>query len=384
MGFVIKLGERIDTSNAAEVEKRILAETEKTDEVPSFDASELTYISSAGLRILLKVKKKYPSQKLWINWVSPEIYDILENTGFTVMFDVKKRMREVSVDGCEVIGKGFYGTVYRLDDETIVKVYEPDVSLFNIEIEQQRAKSAFVNGLPTAIPYDTVRVGECYGAVYELFRSKTLNEILIEEPDRADELIEKYVDFIKQIHGTRAYGVSLPTATGAFWRYLDYIRSELPSYTYEILKKMLSLMPYDDRFVHGDLQMKNVMMCDGELMLIDMDTLTKGQPVFDLQALYVTYELFLEDDPDNSMDFLGISADMSHHIWNRVIRLYLGTEDERTIAAAEDKIRLLALIRFMYIILSSSLSDTELGQLRISHAKKSIEELLKKVNSFAL
>ena len=35
----------------------------------------------------------------------------------------EKPMREISVEGCEVLGKGGNGAVYRLDDETIVKVY---------------------------------------------------------------------------------------------------------------------------------------------------------------------------------------------------------------------------------------------------------------------
>ena len=127
MGFCISLENRIDTSNAAAVEKRIFDEMEKNEGAPDFDASALTYISSAGLRILMKVKKKFMSQRLSINEVSPEVYEILENTGFTELFDVKKRRREISVDGCDIIGKGFYGTVYRLDDETIVKVFDPGV-----------------------------------------------------------------------------------------------------------------------------------------------------------------------------------------------------------------------------------------------------------------
>lgn len=33
-----------------------------------------------------------------------------------------KPMREVSIEGCELLGKGGNGAVYRLDPETIVKV----------------------------------------------------------------------------------------------------------------------------------------------------------------------------------------------------------------------------------------------------------------------
>ena len=32
----------------------------------------------------------------------------------------EKPMREISVEGCELLGKGGNGAVYRLDDETIV------------------------------------------------------------------------------------------------------------------------------------------------------------------------------------------------------------------------------------------------------------------------
>ncbi len=35
----------------------------------------------------------------------------------------KKELREISVEGCELLGKGGNGAVYRLDDEKIVKVY---------------------------------------------------------------------------------------------------------------------------------------------------------------------------------------------------------------------------------------------------------------------
>ena len=43
----------------------------------------------------------------------------------------EKPMREISVEGCEVLGKGGNGAVYRLDDETIVKVY---FSIFALSI----------------------------------------------------------------------------------------------------------------------------------------------------------------------------------------------------------------------------------------------------------
>ncbi|MBR4993391.1 MAG: hypothetical protein IKY04_03990, partial [Lachnospiraceae bacterium] len=43
------------------------------------------------------------------------------------LFNIKKKLRVISLDGCEKIGSGFYGTVYRIDQDTIVKMYDsPD------------------------------------------------------------------------------------------------------------------------------------------------------------------------------------------------------------------------------------------------------------------
>ena len=54
----IALDGRIDTNNAAQVEKEILGLlAENAGKTPVFDAAGLEYISSAGLRVLMKVRK---------------------------------------------------------------------------------------------------------------------------------------------------------------------------------------------------------------------------------------------------------------------------------------------------------------------------------------
>ena len=61
---------------------------------------------------------------------------MLETTGFSELFHVTKALRRVSVEGCPIVGKGGQGTVYRLGDETIVKVYKPETSLADINHER--------------------------------------------------------------------------------------------------------------------------------------------------------------------------------------------------------------------------------------------------------
>ena len=86
-----------------------------------------------------------------------------------------KPMREISIEGCELIGKGGNGAVYGLDPETIVKVYYGDRnSPEKIDQNREVTKRAFVQGVPTTIAFDMVRVGENYGVVYEMIDAKSL------------------------------------------------------------------------------------------------------------------------------------------------------------------------------------------------------------------
>ena len=169
--MIVQLTGRIDSSNAAEVEKQIGEQIgDFTGEI-ELDAGALEYISSAGLRVILRLKKANASTKV-INCNS-EVYEIFDMTGFTEMMDISKAYRKLSVDGCEVIGEGANGLVYRIDADTIIKVYKNPDSLAEIQNERELARKAFVMGIPTAIPYDVVQVGELYGSVFELLDAKS-------------------------------------------------------------------------------------------------------------------------------------------------------------------------------------------------------------------
>ena len=88
--LIITLPERIDASNAAEAESEIesLRDLENQENV-ILDADKLQYISSAGLRIIIKLVKREKSVTV-IN-VSPAVYDIFEVSGFTNFITIEKK-----------------------------------------------------------------------------------------------------------------------------------------------------------------------------------------------------------------------------------------------------------------------------------------------------
>ncbi|MCR5649148.1 MAG: STAS domain-containing protein, partial [Oscillospiraceae bacterium] len=131
----IELTGRIDSNNAQQTEKEIidrLAACGENEVV--LDAAGLEYISSAGLRVILRLKNTYPDISI-VN-VSSEVYEILDMTGFTEILPVEKAYRVVSVEGCEEIGRGANGTIYRIDQDNVVKVYNNADALEDIRHER--------------------------------------------------------------------------------------------------------------------------------------------------------------------------------------------------------------------------------------------------------
>lgn len=111
----ISLEERIDATTAGALERELMAAADDGAGHIVLDASGLTFISSAGLRVLMRLRRQDVS--LEIREVSPEVYDVFNMTGFTQILDVRRRMREVSIEGLDIIGQGANGVVYRLGDE---------------------------------------------------------------------------------------------------------------------------------------------------------------------------------------------------------------------------------------------------------------------------
>ena len=374
--LTIFLKGHIDSANAAEVEAEVIqARTGAAGSHTVFDAQDLEYISSAGLRILLRVRKEDPELKI-VN-VSPEVYEILDMTGFTEMMTVQKAYRVISVEGCEVIGQGANGKVYRIDPDTIVKVYLNPDALPEIHRERELARAAFVLGIPTAIPYDVVRVGEGYGSVFELLNAKSLAKMLAADPGSIDEIVTRSIDLLKQIHGTLVKPGVMPDMKAVALDWADYLKDRLPAEQYEKLHSLIAAVPEDQHMMHGDYHLKNVMVQNGENLLIDMDTLCVGHPVFELASMYNAYCGFSELDPTVSQSFLGIPHDTSVEFWNRSLRKYLDGADEATVKAVEEKAMIVGYTRLLRRTLRRDPGNTA----QIECYKRHLAELLPKVDT---
>ena len=90
---IIKTGERIDTMNAGEFEKDIQPVLVDGGLDLELDCSDLVYMASSGLRVIQKTMRTVMQQKgqFKITNVNPEIYKVLQMTGFTKFMPVEKK-----------------------------------------------------------------------------------------------------------------------------------------------------------------------------------------------------------------------------------------------------------------------------------------------------
>jgi len=336
----------------------------------NLDFAKLNYISSAGLRIILKIKQKHDDSHV-IN-ANLDVYDVLQMTGFTNIMDVKKAMREMSVEGAEIIGEGFFSTVYRIDKDTIIKVFNRTSDEKQIERELKLAKQAFVLGIPTAISFDIVKVKNKLGVRFEMLDCMSLKNAFIKYPEKYDELLNKYVDLLKKINTTECFDPSVPSIKKFFLEKVDAIKNLLDEAHYEKLLGLMKSVPERSTFVHGDCHFKNIMVQGEDFLLIDMDTLSVGHPIFELANLRCPYVAFEEDAPGNCEQFFGMKAEYCVKLYDDIVRLYFGKEDE----AIKDKIALVCYAHMVWWTLTNQKDN----QKRLNGCKERLIALLDKYN----
>ena len=373
----LELNGRIDSSNADQAEELIKTIKAAHPELQSvLDAENLEYLSSAGLRVVLRMRKDTADLKI-IN-VSTEVYEILDMTGFTDMITVEKAFRRLSLEGCELIAKGANGAIYRYDPETIVKIYHNGASLEEIRLEKDLCRKVFIKGINTAIPYDVVKVDDYYGSVAEMLSAKSIAKLLRNNPESLEENMAIYTELLKKIHATPVKPGEMPAIkeTGVDWA--EFLQPYLPADQWVKLGAMLKAIPEPEFMIHGDYHANNVMIQNGEPLLIDMDTVAYGHPIFDFAAIYLGFVGYCECNHEGTMDFYGLPYEVTVTMWETLMKQYFA--DEAVRADVARKAQVIGYARMMRRTLRRNGLNTPDGQELIALCKDRLAALLPQVD----
>ncbi len=95
--IILRLFGRIDASSSPLLQNRLNNLLKEGHERVLLDFSNIDYLSSAGLRVLLSFTKKY-KKKVAIFSVTEEVLDIIKLTGFDKILDIYKSEKEAILE----------------------------------------------------------------------------------------------------------------------------------------------------------------------------------------------------------------------------------------------------------------------------------------------
>lgn len=98
---VLRLSGRVDSGTAPDVQDRLLPRVESAGSTPVLiDLSALTYIASAGLRVLLMAVKRARAAGGGVHLAGPRegVMTVLEVSGFTALFEIHDGLEEALAD----------------------------------------------------------------------------------------------------------------------------------------------------------------------------------------------------------------------------------------------------------------------------------------------
>ena len=340
------LNGRLDSNTAQDFLNVIMSNLgDKKESIIVLDCRELVYISSAGLRAMLTIKKRTNSEMVLIN-LSPEVYEIFDVTGFAQIFDVAQvkegvldsEVKELdNIDG-EIIGETGGISIYKTKSEQLIKLYPENTQLEDLEKELNYTKAAFVSGIPTLISYYVVKFRERYGLVYEMPNAKTVASIIQLQDWNLGNYAKTMGFALRKIHSCVIENEKIfPKTKSLYSEYLKRASSYYKPEEVVTLAKIINAIPEKNNFIYGNYHAGNVFIQNDEIILLNMSGVSLGNPIFDLAKSYMIYFSETENFAKSLMDIAPDRARMFLHF---MLSAYFGsasiTPQEMIIKKAAD------------------------------------------------
>lgn len=360
-GLTIRLSGRVTADNAGQLDNDIAQiRAQSSETLVALDADDLEYISSAGLRVVMRLLKSLGSLTL-LNAHS-EVYDVFEMTGLTEIMDVRRAPREISVEGLEVVGRGGQGTVYRLDEDKVVKLYDNTFTLDDIDRERRYARTALVAGIPTALPYDTVRCGDRLGVVFEHAGEQTLARAFAQNPEKFGELIGRYVQFVREFHAVELPEGTFEHIAEKAHRTLGGLVDCCTPEELELLHSLADAIPRSTKLVHGDLHPGNIMVSGDELLLIDMPDISQGPTQIDIVNIFRDIVSAPERSPEAIETSMGIPAALIKQIGGAFFSAYTGITDPEQLGQYFQGLGLIYALLVVFVVGAGGMGQSYIPQ----------------------
>ncbi|MBR5817847.1 MAG: phosphotransferase, partial [Clostridia bacterium] len=159
----------------------------------------------------------------------------------------------------------------------------------------------------------------------------------------------------------------------------DFVAQYISDEQAKKLRALIEAVPKQNTLLHGDYNTNNIMVRNGEPLLVDMDTLCMGHPVFELGSMFNAFVGYSELNHQNTMNFFGYSYEVAERFWNMALKMYLGTEDESICQSVAEKAMIIGYTRILRRTVRRS--DEANSPAKIARCKEMLAILLDKTDS---
>lgn len=240
-------------------------------------------------------------------------------------------MKEIDVSNCEIIGRGGQGTICRLDEETIVKLYTPGYSLEAIEKERAAARTALKLGIPTAFSFGTVKCGDSYGVIFEMMNSGTLAHAMRTQPEKLPVYVKMYHDLFHELHAIHDPDGLYPKLKPSLHTQADRLSRWLSAEEIAAVHELVDAVRDADTIIHGDFHPGNLMLHNDELLIIDVPDLKSGSPLYDLYTVFRDMISAPQSAPHMCEISQGMPAELCTRVGQMFFSMYYQSQDPQVI-----------------------------------------------------
>ncbi len=189
-------------------------------------------------------------------------------------------------------------TIYR-DGDKIIKLFNEDFHKADVLNEALNHARIEETGLNTAKILGVTTFEGKWAIILEYIEGKTLEQLMIENPDKKDEYIELLVDIQLDMHSRT--NSMLPKLKDKMNRKISL--TDLDATTRYELHTRLEGMPKHKKVCHGDFNPSNIVITpDGTPYIIDWAHATQGNASADAARTYLLF--CLENDKEAAEKYL--------------------------------------------------------------------------------
>lgn len=176
-----------------------------------------------------------------------------------------------------LVGRGKSSEVLRIGNGKVVKIYHSAVSNEMIQREMTAAGLAASLDLPTVAPFGRVQVKQRSALIYPEISGVPIASAIRKEPFSAAALLTDMAALLQTIHAPHISGlrqVKTVLATD-----IDY--GPAPDAVKKAAIDYLEHLPDGDHLLHGDFHIDNILLSDGDLVVLDWAKAAMGHPAAD-------------------------------------------------------------------------------------------------------